>query len=93
MGTQISLEISYGTSQVDDDDRDRAEAAALAVISAAGATPKAAYAEFIRQMGELDDYEALTGLARVWTEAEAAADCALTETWAQPGGATCTIYA
>lgn len=93
MGTQISLDITHGGSQVDDDDRERAETAALAVIAAVGATPKAAYAEFVRQMGELDDYSALTGLALVWTEAESAADCALTEAWAQPGGASCTIYA
>ena len=93
MGTQISLEISYGGSQVDDDDRERAENAALAVIAAAGTTAKAAYAEFIRQMAEVDDYEEMAGLARVWTEAEEAANCALTETWAQPDGASCRIYA
>lgn len=93
MGTQISLEIIFGGSQVDDDDRERAENAALAVIAAAGTTPEAAYAEYIRQIGEVDDYEAMAGLARVWTDAEAAADCALTEAWARPGGASCTIHA
>ena len=93
MGTQISLQIIYGSAQVDDDDRERAENAALAVIAAAGTTPEAAYAEFVRQMGEFDDYDAMTGLARVWADAEAAADLALTETWARPGGAWCTIYA
>ena len=92
MGTQIGLDISYGGSWVDEDDRDRAEAAALAVIAAAGTTAKAAYAEFIRQMGDLDDYDALTGQASVWMEAEAAANCALTERWAGDG-ASCTIHA
>ena len=93
MGTQISLQIIYGGSQVDDDDRERAENAALAVIAAAGTTPEAAYAEFVRQTGEVANYEAMTGLARVWMDAEVAADCALTETWAKPDGASCAIYA
>lgn len=92
MGTQISLTILHGGASVGDDDRDRAEAAALAVLTQAGTTPRAAYTEFQHQWEALDDYDAMTGLAAVWIEAEKAADGALTEGWARPGGASCGIY-
>lgn len=93
MGTQISIDIAHGGSNVDADDIHRAETAALAVIAEAGTTPAAAYAEFQRQWAEFDDYELLTGIAAVWVDAERAADCALTEGWANPDGAHCYITA
>jgi hypothetical protein len=102
--SQISINILHGNSSVGDDDRLRAEAAALASLAAAGITAAAAYAEFQRQWtalgtdeaadaGLCQDYDSLTGLAASWVDAERAADRALTLGWARPDGAACTIAA
>jgi hypothetical protein len=102
MTTQISINVVHGTSYVQDDDRERAEAAALAVLEAAGVTPAAAYADFVRQwqwlatdeaeaQGKYQDYDDLTGLAAIWIEAEKKADIALTDGWHNQNGAWCTI--
>lgn len=101
MGTQIGVE-AHG--HVDQEDRDRAEMAALAVLDDAGAEPSAAYAEFMRQwlwleteeaeaQGLCQDYRHMTGLAALWVRAQNAADRALTEGWAVPGRVLCTISA
>lgn len=102
MTTQISINIIHG--RVDEDDKHRAETAALAVIEKAGTTVAAAHAEFGRQwewlgteeaeaQGKGQDHDDLTGLALVWLDAERAADLALTEGWANPDGASCGISA
>jgi len=103
MTTQIGIDIICGNRDVTDDDRDRAENAALAVLEARDVTVDAARAEFRRQWAWLEtgeaeaqglaqDYRYLAGLAVVWWDAEAAADHALTEGWAVPGRAHCAIY-
>ena len=96
MGTRISLEILHGSSCVGEDDRERAENAALEVLDNADVDPKVAYAEFQRQWAKFEDYEALTeaftGLAKLWVDAENAADLALTEGWHNSAGAACSIY-
>ncbi len=102
MTAQISINIIHG--RVGEDDKDRAEAAALAVIKRAGTTVQDAFAEFVRQwdwlateeaeeQGKAQDYDDLTGLAAIWIEAEKAADRALTEGWHNPDGASCSISA
>jgi len=102
MTTQISINILHGSSSVQEDDRERAEAAALAVLESAGVTPTAAYAEFMRQWewlgteeaeaaGKCQDYDDVTGLAAVWVDAERKADIALTDGWHNENGASCTI--
>lgn len=92
MGTRISLEILHGSQFVKDDDRERAENAALEVLDNADVDPKLAYAEFQRQWAKFEDYEAFTGLAKLWVDAENAADIALTEGWHNSAGAACSIY-
>ena len=98
----LTINILHGGSNVETDDRERAEAAALAVLKAAGTTDAEAYAEFLRQWSWLETDEAieagkcqchgdLTGLAAIWAEAEAAADLALTDGWGNPEGASCSI--
>ena len=91
MTTQISINILYGGAYVSDDDCMRAKRAAMAVIAAAGTTVDTAFAEFCRQWEQFDDYDKLTGLARVWIDAEQAADLALTDGWTHPDGAACAI--
>ena len=100
----LSINIRHGSRSVGDDDRSRAKDAALAVLDAAGVTPADAYTEFTRQWealgsdeaadaGRSQDYDNLTGVARIWGEAERAADMALTAGWANPDGASCGISA
>ena len=91
--TRIAIDILYGSSCVGDDDRARAEAAALSVLDAAGTTPAIAFAEFRRQWEECDGYDLLTGLGATWAAAEAAACRALTDGWHNPEGAACGISA
>jgi hypothetical protein len=74
MTTRISIEILHGSASVADEDRARAENAALAVIEAAGTTPELASAEYRRQWIEFDDRDPMTGLALVWIATEQAAD-------------------
>jgi hypothetical protein len=99
----IQINVMYGNSSVGPDDEERARDAAARVLTDAGTTPAAAYAEFQRQWealgaddapaGTCQDYDSLTGLAAVWIEAERAADHALTLGWARPDGASCGISA
>lgn len=89
----LRLEITHGAACVSEEDRNRAEHAAYASISAAGTTVAAAYAEFQRQWAEHDDYALMTGLALAWVNAQKAADLALTEGWHNTEGAACTIHA
>jgi hypothetical protein len=102
----ISLNILYGAASVTDEDRERAIAAAYFVLDQHGITgygvPDAA-GEFRAQwqyLGDEDadddrvqDYGHLTGTAKIWVEAEAAADRALTLGWHDPSGASCSIAA
>jgi hypothetical protein len=78
---------------VDDIDRERAIDAAEAVLSAHGLTSTAAYAEYTRQWDAYDDEEMMHGAARIWCDAQAAANVALTSTWANPADVFCWIAA
>lgn len=91
MTTQISVNICHGSAYVSNEDKDRAEAAALKVLGSV--EPETAYAEFQRQWDVLDDCDRMTGLAKLWVEAGRAADVALTEGWRNPAGAYCEISA
>ena len=91
MGIRISVEICFGNRDVTDDDIRRAEDAALTVLT--GRDIDSVYAEFKRQWAEFDDYSLLTGDARLWVDAERAANAALTEGWANPGNALCGLRA
>jgi hypothetical protein len=91
MTTQISINILHGSASVTDEDRERAEAAALKVLGAV--EPGAAYAEYQRQFEALDDENGMTGLAALWIAATKAADLALTEGWHNPNGAACSLSA
>jgi len=93
MTTQIQIEILHGNAFVADDDRERAESAALAVLARAGVSVADAAAEYRRQWDEFDDENPMSGAALIWIEARAAADIALTEGWADPSGACCSINA
>jgi len=89
----VSINVILGNAEVTEADTDRARAAAVAVLDAAGATAADAHAEYARQWDEFDDEAPMTGLARLWVEAGAAANSALTQGWHNPAGAMCTIYA
>ncbi len=86
------IHILYGRSSVTDDDHARAIAAADAVFLAAGTTAEDAVAVFLTQLVEFDgDSDMMTGLARVWVDADTAADRALTTGWHDPDGAACRL--
>ena len=91
MTTQIRIDIMHGLSSVGEEDRDRAEAAALEVLG--NVDPSAAYAEYQRQWEILDSRDGMTGLAALWVQASDAADLALTQGWHNPDGAHCEIAA
>ena len=95
MTTQIRIEVIHGNRSVHEDDIDRAETAALQYLADHGETPESAHAEFKRQWTALEDscqdYSYLTGAARIWVDAQSAADVALTDGWRDPGGASCCI--
>lgn len=91
--TSIGIDVVYGARSVDDEDRDRARAAAARVLNHAGLRAADAYAEYQRQWDEHQGPDLLTGVAAVWHKAEIAADVALTEGWITPDGASCTISA
>ena len=93
MGIRISVEICSGNRDVTDDDIRRAEDAALRILDRSGRSVEEIYAEFRRQWEEFDDYSLLTGDARLWVDAERAANAALTEGWANPGNALCGLRA
>ena len=73
-------------------DEERAEAAALAVLERHGVTPQEAHGSFMAQWLEFDDRGPMTGAALAWIEAEQAADLAATEGWHNPDGAHVSIY-
>jgi hypothetical protein len=91
MTTQIYIGITHGTASVTDEDKYRAETAALKVLG--DVDPAVAYAEYLRQFEEIDGIEGMTGLAALWAQAQAKADIALTEGWYNPNGAGCEISA
>jgi hypothetical protein len=91
MTTQISINILHGSASVTNEDRERAEAAALKVLGSV--EPGTAYAEYQRQWSDLDSTDDMTGLAALWIAAEKAADLALTDGWHNPDGAACSISA
>lgn len=91
MTTQISITVTHGSASVREDDRERAEAAALAALG--DADPSAAYAEYMRQWIELDSHDGMTSLAARWVAAQEAANLALTQGWHNPAGAGCEISA
>lgn len=73
-------------------DEERAEAAALAVLERHGVTPEAAHESYRVQWSEHEDRDRMTGPALAWIEAERAADIAATEGWDKPGRAHVSIY-
>lgn len=81
----------YGS--VDDADRERAIAAAEAVLAEAGIVAREAQDEYERQWLEYDEESPMTGSARVWCQARDAASVALTSTWAKRGTVLCEIAA
>lgn len=91
MTTKINITVVLGNYCVRDEDKDRAETAAFAVLG--NVDPAVAYAEYQRQFGELDGVDGMTGLAALWEKAESAANVALTEGWHNPNGGACTISA
>ena len=93
LNSRFALSVNMIAGRADDEDKDRAAAAAVAVLDAAGVTIADAYAEFQRQWEDLDSYDGMTGLAALWVVAEKAADIALTQGWANPDGASCGISA
>jgi hypothetical protein len=72
-----AISINMISGRADQDDKDRAADAAVAVLDAAGVKAADAFAEYQRQWAELDEVEGMTGLASIWVEAERAADNAL----------------
>jgi hypothetical protein len=104
MTSRFEISVNMIVGRADSDDIDRARAAAVAELDAAGVSAGDAYAEFQRQWeylgsdeaeaaGLAQDYDGLTGLAAIWVRAEKAADIALTAGWADPNGASCGISA
>jgi hypothetical protein len=91
--SSLSISINMISGRADDEDKDRAALAAVAVLDAAGVQAADAYAEYQRQWDALDSHDDMTGLALVWVKAERAADLALTAGWARPDGASCSISA
>lgn len=91
--SSLGISVNMTSGRADEEDRDRAADAAVAVLDAAGVTIADAYAEYMRQWDELDGIDDMTGLAAIWVMAEQAADRALTLGWARPDGASCSISA
>lgn len=91
--SRFAISINMISGRADQDDKDRAADAAVAVLDAAGVKAADAFAEYMRQWEELGDVDGMTGLAALWVEAERAADLALTAGWARPDGASCSVTA
>jgi len=89
--TAIAIEMTSG--RADEDDMERARGAAAACLNEHGILARHAFSEYQRQWAGYDDEDRMTGLALIWIDARNAADLALTEGWADPNGASCTIYA
>lgn len=90
----LHLDIDSGSRSVEPADIDRALTAAARVLRDARADVLACQYEwrrFRRSDCGCDDYA--QGEARVWLEAQQAADIALTAGWHDPNGASCTLYA
>ena len=87
----IAVEMIDGARFVGDDDSERAATAAAAFLNRAGIKAALACADYQQQWEE--DEGQMHGLALLWIEARQAADLALTEGWADPNGASCTITA
>jgi hypothetical protein len=95
MTTQIRIDILHGAASVTDDDRERAEAAALKVLDALQIDAAEAYEAYKHHTSD-EDYNRSprdTILIAAWEAAEKAADLALTDGWYNPNGAACTIAA
>ena len=93
MTTHIQINMMTGNAFADESDKQRAVEAAELVFQAAGADAFEAQTEYFRQLEEFDDEEPMTGFARIFVEARNAADIALTKSWANSTGASCTIEA
>lgn len=91
MTTQIQIEITHG--RVDEEDRERAETAALKVLSDAGVSVKQAFSAYKTQWLADVNRDDMTGDALHWIAAEDAANLALTDGWANSDGAGCGISA
>jgi len=91
MSKDFSLSIVSGGQFANNEDRRRAKDAAAAVFASANALPLEAGAEYLQQLDADIARDDMTGLARVWLDAEQAADLALTEGWADPDGASCVL--
>lgn len=89
----LSVNVIAGSNEITEQDKDRAANAAVAVLDAAKTTISDAFAEYARQWEEFDDEAPMTGLARIWADAQAAANRALTEGWHNPAAASCGISA
>jgi len=89
----IGIEWMHGRPHSNpEEDEERAEAAALAVLNRHGVTPHEAHDSFKAQWLEHQDRERMTGPALAWVEAEQAANVAATEGWHNPDGAHVSIY-
>lgn len=93
MNSRFDIGLSTNGRGVTEEDRDRARDAAVAVLVAAGVEAAYAYEDYLTQMEQYGEHEGMTGPAAVWVEAERAADRALTQGWADPQGAYCSIHA
>jgi hypothetical protein len=88
----LSLEIIDGVQYCDDGAaRTRALDAAEAVFAASGVSVADARAAYVSQWAEFDDEAPMMGSARIWIDAGRAANLALTQGWANPGGGWCVL--
>lgn len=98
----IQIDILYGISCVENDDKERAKAAASKILEAfewleghpIKIDPQEAYTAYKRYMSD-EEYLCTpqeTILIAAWEAAENAADKALTEGWYNPNGANCSIW-
>lgn len=94
---RISIEWDTGRPQTGaDEDERRAAHVAEAILDALNVDYQAAQAAYDAQMDvdhDPDENDPQTALARVWSQAQSAANVALTEGWYNPNGAYCTIRA
>lgn len=81
----------FKSHEVEEDDIDRATAAAEVVLHAHGVTAKDAYKAYLTQWDEYDDETQMHGLARVWLDARDAATTAMTATWSNPVLIPCSM--
>lgn len=91
--SSIALQVESGARFTDEADRERARSAAAATLNCYGLPAADVAAAYRAQWGEYDDEDRMHGAALIWIEARQAADLALTEGWASPDGASCSIEA